>query len=143
MERPWQFYEHIPISITRLLRAVSEIKPRPEDTLVDAIVAWENILGAPQESTLRITFSMARILAQTPAERRDRWKEFKDVYNLRSDLVHGNEKTEKLTPAELYDAANRAVPISVELLRTLMLSHSNLLTDHKNSAERSAVVLLR
>ena len=58
---------------------------------------------------------MTRILAQAPAERRDRWKEFKDIYTMRSDLVHGNEKTEKLTPTELYDAANRAVPISVEL----------------------------
>lgn len=142
IERSWKFYDHIPIAITRLLRAVSEIKPRPEDTLIDAIVVWENIFGTPQESTMRITFSMARILAQTPDERRDRWKEFKDIYTLRSDVVHGNDKSQKLSPAQLYNAANRAVPISVELLRRLMLSHSNLLTDHKNGAERSAVVLL-
>jgi hypothetical protein len=142
MELSWKFYDHIPIAITRLLRAVSEIKPRPEDTLIDAIVVWENIFGTPQESTMRITFSMARILAQTPEERRDRWNDFKSIYTLRSDIVHGNDKSEKLSPAKLYDAANRAVLISVELLRTVMVSHSKLLTDHKNGAERSAVVLL-
>ncbi|MEE6140625.1 hypothetical protein SKC41_30490 [Mycobacterium sp. 050128] len=142
MERSWKFYDHIPIAITRLLRAVSEIKPRPEDTLIDAIIVWENVFGTPQESTMRITFSMARILAQTPEERRDRWSDFKSIYTLRSDIVHGNDKSEKISPAKLYDAANRAVPISVELLRTVMASHPNLLTNHKNGAERSSAVLL-
>lgn len=142
MKRSWQFYDQIPISVTRILRAVSEVKPRPEDTLIDAIIVWENIFGAPQEATLRITFSMARILEDDPAKRRDRWKEFKDIYTLRSDIVHGNERTEKVTPTEMFDAANRAVPISVKLLRTVMVSHPTLLTDCKNGAERSAVVLL-
>jgi Apea-like HEPN len=142
MERVWKFYDHVPIAIRRLLRAVSEIKPQPEDTLIDAVVVWENVFGTPQEATMRITFSMARILAQTPEDRRDRWNEFKKIYTLRSDLVHGNEKVEKLAPAQLYDAANRAVPISGALLRTLMLSHPNLLTDYKNGGDRSAAVLL-
>jgi hypothetical protein len=142
MERTWEFYDPIPIAITRLLRAVSEIKPRPEDTLIDAIIVWENIFGATQESTMRITLSMARILAQTPEERRDRWNEFKSIYHLRSDIVHGNDRSDRLAPTALYDAAKRAVPISIDLLRTVMLSHPNLLTDHKDGAGRSAAVLL-
>lgn len=138
----WEFYDSIPIAITRLLHAVSEVKPRPEDTLIDAIVVWKNLFGTPQESTMRITFSMARILAETAEERRDRWNDSKSIYTLRSDIAHGNPKSEKLSPAQLNGAAQRAVPISVELLRTVMLSHAHLLTDHKNDAERSAAVLL-
>lgn len=77
MQRAWTFYDNIPIAITRLLRAVSEIKPRPEDTLIDAIIVWENIFGAPQETTMRITMAMARVLSDTEEKRRQRWAEFK------------------------------------------------------------------
>ncbi|BBX38042.1 hypothetical protein MMAG44476_34354 [Mycolicibacterium mageritense DSM 44476 = CIP 104973] len=142
MQRTWTFYDNIPIAITRLLRAVSEVKPRPEDTLIDAIIVWENIFGAPQESTMRITMAMARVLATAEAERRDRWEEFKKIYTLRSDIVHGNEKFRKLTPSQVYATAAKAVPISIELLRTVMQSHPDLLTQYKNGAERSAAVLL-
>ncbi|MEX3644730.1 hypothetical protein [Mycolicibacterium porcinum] len=142
MQRAWTYYDNIPIAITRLLRAVSEVKPRPEDTLIDAIIVWENIFGAPQESTLRITMAMARVLAATEAERRERWEEFKKIYALRSDIVHGNEKFRKLTPTQVYATAAKAVPISVELLRTVMQSHPDLLTEYSNGAERSAAVLL-
>ena len=142
MQRAWTFYDHIPIAITRLLRAVSEVKPRPEDTLIDAVIVWENIFGAPQESTMRITMAMARVLAATEEERRERWEEFKKIYTLRSDIVHGNEKFRKLTPSQVYATAAKAVPVSVELLRAVMQSHPNLLTEYKNGADRSSAVLL-
>jgi Apea-like HEPN len=142
MQRAWTFYDNIPIAITRLLRAVSEVKPRPEDTLIDAVIVWENIFGAPQESTMRITMAMARVLAATEEERRERWEELKKIYTLRSDIVHGNEKFRKLTPSQVYATAAKAVPISVELLRAVMQSHPNLLTEYKNGADRSSAVLL-
>jgi hypothetical protein len=58
------------MSIRRILRAVSERK-EPEDTLIDAVIVWENLFGSSQETTLRVTMSVAWMLG-TDSKHRER-----------------------------------------------------------------------
>lgn len=125
------------VSVRRILRAVSERK-EPEDTLIDAVVVWENIFGAAQETTLRVTMSVAWFLGADANGRQALHKELKSIYQQRSDIVHGNAglKTDKTHPY-----AMRAIEISIEILRVLFSDHPEFLK-LKSGAERSALVLL-
>jgi hypothetical protein len=125
------------VSVRRILRAVSELK-EPEDTLIDAVVVWENLFGAGQETTLRITMSVAWMLGLDADNRRKLWDDLKKIYQQRSDIVHGNAK---LKADRTYPYAMQAVGISIELLRGMFKDHPELLK-LKTGAERSALILL-
>ena len=55
-----------------------------------------------------VTASLARrsaaILGKTKAERKERRKQFKDLYNLRSDLVHGRKFQKNVHRKQLFEA---------------------------------------
>lgn len=125
------------VSIRRILRAVSERK-EPEDTLIDAVIVWENLFGSPQETTLRVTMSVAWMLGADVDDRKALADELKKIYQHRSHIVHGNAglKTNLTGPY-----ARRAIEISIELLRTVFTDHPELLK-LKDGSARSALVLL-
>lgn len=125
------------VSIRRILRAVSERK-EPEDTLIDAVIVWENLFGAGQETTLRITMSVAWMLGTDGDNRKKLFDELKKVYQQRSDIVHGNAKL-KTNQTQPY--ALLAIQISIRLLRIMFKDHPDLLK-LKTGAERSALALL-
>lgn len=125
------------VSIRRILRAVSERK-EPEDTLIDAVIVWENLFGAAQETTLRVTMSVAWMLGGDAKGRTRLVKELKDIYQQRSDIIHGNAK---LKMEKTYPCAMRAIEISIELLRIMFRDHPKFL-ELKSGSERSALVLL-
>jgi hypothetical protein len=125
------------VSIRRILRAVSEQK-EPEDTLIDAIVVWENLFGAGQETTLRITMSVAWMLGADGDSRTKLFNDLKKVYQQRSDIVHGNAK---LKTDKTYPYARQAIDISIKLLRIMFKDRPELL-QLKTGAERSALALL-
>jgi Apea-like HEPN len=125
------------VSIRRILRAVSEQK-EPEDTLIDAVIVWENFFGDVQETTLRVTTSVAWMLGSGAASRKDLVKEAKNIYKQRSNIVHGNAKVDvKKTP----QYATRAIELSIQLLRTMFTDHTDLL-QLKTGGERSGLILL-
>lgn len=125
------------VSIRRILRAVSERK-EPEDTLIDAVIVWENLFGSAQETTLRVTTSVAWMLGADVEKRKALADELRKIYNHRSYIVHGNAglKTSQTGPY-----ARRAIEISIELLRTVFKDHPELLK-LKDGAARSTLVLL-
>lgn len=57
------------VAMTRTLRAMTE-RQDPNDRLIDAVIAWESLFGATNESTLRVSSSLARLLHPS-GERRE------------------------------------------------------------------------
>jgi hypothetical protein len=81
---------NIDIAVRRTLLAAVE-RADPTDALVDAVIAWENLLGSGQgESTLRISTAMAWLLGNDAHDRQTTRKRVADLYGLRSKVLHGD-----------------------------------------------------
>jgi hypothetical protein len=128
----------IDVAIRRTIRAVAE-RQDYSDALVDAVIAWENLVGARGDTTLRVTGALAWLLATDADNRSDLQSEISKIYALRSDLVHGSK--EEHSPAELVDKSGRAIEIAVLALSELFENRSDLLKI-KDSADRSQRLLM-
>lgn len=66
---------------------------RREDALVDAVVVWESLFSGSPETGFQVSSSVARtLLAQIGGSRSllELQQHIKKIYQLRSDIVHGN-----------------------------------------------------
>jgi hypothetical protein len=95
-----------------------------QDTVLDLATALEACLGPDdkQEISLTLRTRAAHLLGRSEAARADEvYEDVEDLYNLRSDLVHGNARFRR-TPQALCDA--RGIPDTYTLddfrLRTLL-----------------------
>ena len=125
---------------SRTLRAVAE-RIHHEDSLVDAVTAWENVLGGGGETTFRVTGAAACMLEPRPEERAKRRDALSQIYDLRSQIVHGSprEKRPKLW-AKLTELSDSAVVTAVQLLRALFRDFDDLI--QQESAKRAEALLL-
>lgn len=126
----------IGVAIRRMLAAVAE-RRSPEDILVDAVIVWENLFGARSETTLRVTSSLAWLLGSSPEDRKTRQKAYKDIYNFRSRVVHGDSRVDQ---AKLQQYAMDAVDISIEALSEIFNTRPDLLKIAK-SEDRSLEIM--
>jgi len=81
----------INVAIKRLLSAVCS-RDDPDDALIDAVMCWENVIGSDKEVTFKVCSSIAKVLSKRQDDRIDILRELKDIYELRSKLVHGSSK---------------------------------------------------
>ncbi|MBB4930381.1 hypothetical protein F4561_001201 [Lipingzhangella halophila] len=126
------------IAARRLLSAVST-RFDATDALIDAVVAWENMFGDPQEATLRVTGAMAKILEPNSFDDRKKLKSrLSRIYSTRSDLIHGSHGKEPKR-SDIYTYRQEAIRYALDALRWLY-NNPNLL--NKNSADRSLSILL-
>ena len=103
------------------------------DRLVDAVIAWENLVGADGETTFRVTAALAKLLEDEPAKRSTLVRQLKKVYSLRSDVVHG----EAVDPDKLKDASGVALDYGISSLRRLYMKGPEWLTlDSTKRADR-------
>ncbi len=128
----------IEVAIRRTIQAALE-RHHPADALVDAVIAWENLVGARQETVLRVTTALAWLLESDVARRKSLQTRLKKVYGLRSDVVHGNKEVD---PVETQPVANEALGIALRALAILFNARSDLLRDHKNGDARSSALML-
>ena len=126
----------IGVAIRRMLASVAE-RRSPEDILVDAVIVWENLFGARTETTLRVTSSLAWLLGSSPEDRKAKQKIYKDIYNFRSRVVHGESKVDQ---AKLQQYAMDAVDISVGALSEIFNTRPDLLKIGK-SEDRSIEIM--
>jgi len=127
----------VDIALGRIIRAVAERRD-PVDVLIDAVIAWENLFGSNQgELKLRITASMARLLAENPAERLELRKKLGKIYDLRSQAVHGSGKPKPAEIALCYEALDYAI----QVIKVVFKSRPDLLAD-KEGTDRSMRLLL-
>jgi hypothetical protein len=125
------------VAMTRTLRAMTERRD-PSDKLIDAVIAWESLFGAANESTLRVSASLARLLHSTDEDREAARKGYGKIYQVRSDIVHANETNTNAAQVDGY--GKTAIEVSLEAIALLLTSRSSLL-DLKSST-RSIRVLL-
>lgn len=78
----------IDLAAHRLLSAISR-RNDVADSLVDAVIVWENLLGTSHEVTFRVSAALAKMIEATPPARREKKRELTEVYSVRSRLVHG------------------------------------------------------
>ncbi len=129
----------VDVAIRRTLLAAAD-RPDPTDALVDAVIVWENLVGSRQgEPTLRIGAAVAWLLGTDGRHRQELRRQVSKLYNLRSDVVHGNRF---LKPREAFDRYREALDLTVQILRTLFRDRPELLAECKDSDERSLRLIL-
>jgi hypothetical protein len=125
----------VEVSIRRALLATE--RREPEDMLVDAVVVWENLFGARQDTTLRVTGSLAWLLAEDNEDRKAKQRQFKKLYQLRSDIVHGSNQLSRDDAGKPYET----LQVALSALKVIFRDRPDLLTE-RSSEDRSNRILL-
>lgn len=129
----------IDVTVRRLISAIA-LRRDPADALIDTVICWENLFGSRQgETTLRISAAMAWLLEQDSTARAELQSEIKDIYSVRSDLVHGNPPTRRRDPSRLAaEVRAPAIRLTIQALRRLYKDRPELIGD----AARATKLLL-
>lgn len=130
---------HAPAVDVAAGRLVSAVANRMDmsDSLIDAVMAWENLVGTPDtEVSFRVTAALAKLLESDLTKRRALRKELADIYRIRSRVVHGGT----VNPSEVTAACARAIEVAVGALRASYARGRDWLA--LTSGERSDAILL-
>jgi hypothetical protein len=131
-------HAHMPsvdISARRLVSAVTH-RANQIDSLIDAIIVWENLLGTSRKITARLSEGLAKLLEEDGTRQIALKKELADIYGVRSRLVHGAA----LDDSTVKKACSDAIDVAVRALRASYLKGSEWLS--LSSQERSDTLLL-
>jgi hypothetical protein len=125
----------VDIAAGRLVSAVANRMDR-SDSLIDAVMVWENLVGTTSEVTFRVTAALAKLLESDPTKRRDLRKELAKIYDIRSRVVHGTT----VDAAVINKACSDAIDVAVRALRTSYARGREWLALSSN--ERADTILL-
>lgn len=126
------------IAMRRLLLAATS-RADPLDSFVDAVLAWENMFSGTPETILRVCGSIALLLEPSDHERRSAlYRELKELYQVRSYLVHGKSEPKSNKVGYLRD---RSIEIGLQAMRRLYELPE--LLNQPDSAKRGESLLLR
>ncbi|WP_143034006.1 HEPN domain-containing protein [Paramicrobacterium humi] len=93
------------IALTRITKSFTERRAQ-DDALIDAVIAWENMVGSRSETTFKVCSALAWLLEPEHAERRAAlFNRCTKIYGVRSRLVHGD--TDAILSSEDVDDAIR------------------------------------
>lgn len=81
----------IEMAISRFLSATTG-RDNPNDSLVDAVIGLESLFGGRPEISLSVASGVANLLGEDVDDRRRLFECAKEIYDARSNLVHGNAK---------------------------------------------------
>jgi hypothetical protein len=107
-----EYTNKIDLAVKRIITAVTQ-RTDPADSLIDAVMVWENILGPATEVSFRITASMAKMLESQSEKREETRKLLRKIYDTRSKVVHGSIRDE----AEIKEYVNMAIGYAIKLLK--------------------------
>jgi Apea-like HEPN len=124
----------VQIAVDRLLRALWE--PEWSESLIDAVISWESLLGTRIETSFRVTAALAKLCEQDPTRRLDGRKRLQRIYDARSRLVHG-----EVPEGELHEHRAGAIATALDALRHLIHDHPELLALSKSSARADRLLL--
>lgn len=127
----------IDISVRRALLAAAE-RQSPEDVLVDAVVVWENLFGSNQDTTIRVTGALAWLLAMDVAGREQKQRRLKEIYQLRSNIVHG---AHQMTTQEMQTCPQEALDVALEALRRIFEVRPDLIDLEDGNARSNRMLL--
>jgi hypothetical protein len=117
----------IRIAVQRTIGALLE-RTDAQDSLIDAVIALENLFGHgdTSEVTFRVTAALTLLLEPDPLKRPALRRELTEVYRARSKVIHGSTITGKISLNELKE---RAITTAVESLRMLFVERPHLIPD--------------
>lgn len=135
--------EKLSIGIRHLLSAVNE-REDPDDKLLDAVVAWENLFGVKQQTTFRVTAALACLLCSEPDIYKEKQKQLSTIYDVRSKVIHGSADVHNAHAKYEHDhgeaAYETAISVAVDSYRILLTARQNIL-GYKNSEKRNKHIL--
>lgn len=110
------------------IRRFSQMPDRvgTEDRLIDAVIALEALLSPEKAEEISYRFRLrgAWLLGKGDRTARDDWQaRLKDLYDLRSDLVHGNaKKLKNIKPEQVHKCLDDASNALTQLLSQVVAS---------------------
>jgi hypothetical protein len=125
---------HVEIAIDRSLRAIWEAELT--DSLIDAVIAWENLVGTRSETAYRVTAALAVLCQDDPEKRLATRKNLASAYDARSRVVHGDP-----APADLHKHRALAIQTALEALRRLVSDRHDLLVLSSSSKRADRLLL--
>lgn len=129
------YNESMQLASIRTVQAISQRIDR-SDALIDAVMAWENLVGTRSETVYRVTAALARLLESQDDKRRSFRKELQDIYNIRSRVVHGDV----VEPQAIQIASDGAVRIALRAMLEIYRRGGAWLAMSSN--ERSEMLIL-
>jgi len=116
-------------------RLVSAIAQRSEkvDALIDAVIAWESLVGTRHDKADKVPRALAILLKNKPSERSALFERLKAIYNLRTDVVHGHE----VSDADVSSASSDAIRAGLDAVRELHDRSGKWLTMSSNTRARN------
>lgn len=123
----------VEIAVERLLRAIFEVEAG--ESLIDAVIAWENLLGTQSETVYRVTAGLSVLCEDDRTLRLARRKELGSIYDRRSRMVHGD------SVGADFGMRNRAIQIGLEALARLIERRPELLKLAKSSQRVDRLLL--
>jgi hypothetical protein len=115
--------QKIQIPLARLNYAIHE-RDSVEDSIIDAITAWEGMFGGAPETTFKVVGSIAKFLKNIN-ERKEFLKTLKEIYDLRSDIVHGKNKN-SMNDENKERLRSEGIKIGLDCLKKLMIDQELL-----------------
>ena len=103
---------HIELGLTRLCRSVGE-RHDLADSLVDAVIAWENLVEHAAEPSGSVKFGMSALVGDEGRKERG------EAYNTRSAIVHG----ERVSGDKVRSMKTIAVSAAVGAFRSVLRDH--------------------
>ncbi len=100
-------------------RLLSSMTARQDalDAFIDAIVCWENLLGAETEVTFRVSAGLAALLEPDDLVRRlEVYEEVRSLYTIRSGLIHGSKEPPR---ADSHRHAQRAIRVAIDSMKAI------------------------
>lgn len=119
---------HLPeLAMKRLVSAFEDEKSK-EDSTIELLIVLESLLGEQGEIAFKLSAAVAKLLAPVDLDKREEvYSQMKKAYNLRSKIVHGDERElEKLRPSveAIRIDLSKAV---LDVAKTLLTSRRDLL----------------
>ncbi|WP_329547703.1 HEPN domain-containing protein [Streptomyces sp. NBC_01356] len=130
--------QNLRVAMRRVISAAGT-RSDPVDSLVDAVLAWENMFSSSPETKLRVCGSLAILLEDGDYEARNRlYGELGKIYNTRSAIVHG--KSKEPSHSVVANHRDRAIVIALQAFRKLYGRPQIL--NAKDSDSRGQMVML-
>jgi hypothetical protein len=108
--------DRVDLALRRLVRGLAERFDKA-DALIDAVIAWENLVEHRDHPTRSVLYGIS-VLAGTAGWSKTR---ISKVYETRSDIVHG----EQMKYEEINRFAPEALRIGLDAIRSLLDDHAD------------------
>ena len=131
-------YKKFQIAFDRLILILTG-KRNPTDTVIDCVIVWESLFGEQGETTLKVCGSILKLL--DCEDKKDFYDKLKEVYNARSQLVHGDESNLNKLFKKVKDSKKFVCDVTRKCLVKLIDERPDLIR-LSSSSERWRKILL-